>query len=229
MQFKEQLQYDISCIHNDTTKSIKDALNMLRTVTNGNLVEEAAKVVNGIRDTLLENIPTSVGFYPYNESEVLEGYTVPLLIDQAIQQTLSFDHATDTFIESVGFHLENITFSPDDGAVEKNSLVLIAPTLARYTAGMGELVADLAFQPIICPADPMEVIAPLMNEYENVRSLQNAIRGLLQAAPAGTQYQVTRQRCNCCDAEYMHITGRYHALAFELAIHLGAQVRKPVH
>lgn len=228
MQFKEQLQYDISCIHNDTTKSIKDALNMLRTATDGNLIEEAAKVVNGIRDTLLENIPTSVAFRPYAESEILDGYTVPSEIDQAIQQTLSFDYAKGTFFESVGFHLENIVFSPDDGAVEKNSLAIVAPTMARYTAGMGDLASDLAFQPIICPADPMEVIAPLMNEYENVRSLQNAIRGMLQAAPAGTQYQVTRQRCNCCEAEYMHITGRYHALAFELAIHLGAQVRKSV-
>lgn len=227
MQFKEKPQYDVSCIHKDRTKPIKDVLGMLRTVTDGNLFEDGAKVVNTMRDTLLENIPTSIAMSGY-EFDSLDGYVVPPEIQCAIQPTVEFDHDGSSFIESIRFYQEDVRFAPDDGVVEHDELVMNVPMLAKYTMGMGEQVADLAFQSAPVWDDPLPVLGNYIAEYANVKALQTAIRGMLQAAPAGSQYQVTETGCKCCGVEYLSIIGRYHALAFELRIHLGAKVQRTI-
>ena len=227
MQFKETPQYDISCIHNDRTQPIKDVLGMLRVVTDGNLISEGAKVVNAVRDTVLENIPTSIAMHPY-DSDILEGYTVPPEIQCVIQPTVEFDHDAESFMESIRFYQEDVRFTPDNGEIEQDALIVSVPMVAKYTMGMGDMVNHLAFKPGQVIDDPLPVLNDYITDYVNVKALQTAIRGMLQAAPAGSQYQVKEEVCPCCNVKYLHITGRYHALAFQLRIHLGAKTTRQV-
>lgn len=227
MQFKEIPQYDISCTHADRTQSIKDVLSMLRVVTNGNLISDGAKVVNTMRDTVLENIPTSIAMHPY-DSEILEGYSVPPEIQCNIQPTVEFDHDGESFFESVCFYQEDVRFSPDSSDAEQDELVVVVPMVAKYTMGMGDMVSDLAFKPGPVMDDPLPVLSDYITDYVNAKALQTTIRGMLQAAPAGSQYQIKEETCQCCNVKYLHITGRYHALAFQLCIHLGAKTARQV-